>query len=226
MRLILLFTLFLAMACANKNKPKEKQNSIAITEDLIAVLDTIWSTEQTPITLRDSLIQKYGADSKEAQVQQEIYKKNHAINEKRIKEILDKNGWPDKNIIGEQGNWTICNVIQHSDNEIRIKYLPMMRQAVKDKKLEARFLVRAEDRIATERGDPQIYGGQMKYYPETKSFNVWPVYDPVNIDKRRAKIGLGPIAEHLRDRFDFEWNLEEQIKRTAEFEAAMNKKEE
>lgn len=226
MRLILLFTLFLAMACANKNKPKEKQNSMAITEDLIAVLDTIWSTEQTPITLRDSLIQKYGADSKEAQVQQEIYKKNHAINEKRIKEILDKNGWPDKNIIGEQGNWTICNVIQHSDNEIRIKYLPMMRQAVKDKKLEARFLVRAEDRIATERGDPQIYGGQMKYYPETKSFNVWPVYDPVNIDKRRAKIGLGPIAEHLRDRFDFEWNLEEQIKRTVEFEAAMNKKEE
>ncbi len=226
MRLILLFTLCLAMACANKNKPKEKQNPIAITEDLIAVLDTIWSTEQTPITLRDSLIQKYGADSKGAQVQQEIYEKNHGINEKRIKEILDKNGWPDKNIIGEQGNWTICNVIQHSDNEIRIKYLPMMRQAVKDKKLEARFLVRAEDRIATERGDPQIYGGQMKYYPETKSFNVWPVYDPVNIDKRRAEIGLGPIAEHLRDRFDFEWNLEEQIKRTAEFEAAMNKKEE
>ncbi len=226
MRIILLFTLCLAMACAPKNKPKEKQNSIKITEDLIAVLDTIWISEQTPITLRDSLIQKYGADSKEAQVQQEIYEKNHAINEKRIKEILDKNGWPDKNIIGEQGNWTICNVIQHSENEIRIKYLPMMRQAVKDKKLEARFLVRAEDRIATERGDPQIYGGQMKYYPETKSFNVWPVYDPINIDKRRAKIGLGPIAEHLRDRFDFEWNLEEQIKRTAEFEAAMNKKEE
>jgi len=65
----------------------------------------------------------------------------------------------------------------------------------------------------------------MKYYPETKSFNVWPVYDPVNIDKRRAEIGLGPIAEHLKNRFDFEWNLEEQIKRTAEFEAEMNKKE-
>ena len=82
---------------------------------------------------------------------------------------------------GEQGNWTICNVIQHSDNEVRIQYLPMMRQAVKDKKLEPRFLVRAEDRIATERGDLQIYGGQMKYYPETKSFNLWPVFEPKNI---------------------------------------------
>lgn len=77
--------------------------------------------------------------------------------------------------------------------------------------------MRAEDRIATEQGELQIYGGQMKYYPETKSFNVWPVFDPINIDKRRAKIGLEPIAEFLKNRFDFEWNLEEQLIRTAEF---------
>jgi len=87
-----------------------------------------------------------------------------------------------------------------------------------DKKLQARYLVRAEDRIATDKGELQIYGGQMKYYPETKSFNVWPVHDPVNIDKRRAEIGLEPIAGFLKNRFDFEWNLEEQIKRSEEFE--------
>ena len=62
----------------------------------------------------------------------------------------------------------------------------------------------------------------MKYYPKTKSFNVWPVLDPKNIDKRRAEIGLEPIAEFLKSRFDFEWNLEEQIKRTEEFERKRN----
>jgi hypothetical protein len=100
-----------------------------------------------------------------------------------------------------------------------------MRKAANDKQLNPRFLVRAEDRIATERGDLQIYGGQMKYYPATKTFNVWPIYDPINIDKRRAKIGLGSIAEHLKNRFNFEWNLEEQIKRTAEYEKEQNKNE-
>ncbi|MCB0278678.1 MAG: hypothetical protein KDD94_04200, partial [Calditrichaeota bacterium] len=55
-------------------------------------------------------------------------------------------------------------------------------------------------------------------YPETKSFNVWPVFDPENIDKRRAEIGLGPIADFLKRRFNFKWNLKEQLKRTAEFE--------
>ncbi len=217
MRLILMVTLLLTVACSNEQgneAPTNKQTPV----DLIAVLDTIWRTEQGPITLRDSLIKIYGADSKEVQAQQETYKKNHLVNEEKVKTILDKYGWPTKEMIGEQGNWTICNVIQHSDNEVRIKYLQMMRKAVKDEKLEPRFLVRAEDRIATEKGELQIYGGQMKYYPETKTFNVWPVYDPVNIDKRRAEIGLEPIAEFLKNRFDFEWNLEEQIKRSEEFE--------
>ncbi|MFT5164964.1 MAG: hypothetical protein ACI8P3_000188 [Saprospiraceae bacterium] len=222
MRIILIFTLLLAMACSNKNKSKETPTYVQVTENFIEVLDTIWETEQEPITLRDSLMKIYGAESKEVKEQQEIYEKNHVGNEKKVTDILDNYGWPTKEMIGEQGNWTICNVIQHSDNEIRIKYLPMMRQAVKEKKLAPRFLVRAEDRIATERGDLQIYGGQMKYYPETKTFNVWPVYDPVNINKRRAEIELEPIAVFLKNRFDFEWNLEEQIKRTAEFEKERN----
>ena len=224
MRILLLFILLSIMACANDQVSSDASVEKKTKPDLIAVLDTIWNMEQQPIRLRDSLMDVYGAESKEALEQQEVYKRNHVINEKKVKAILES-GWPDKELIGENGNLTICNVLQHSDNEVRIKYLPLMKQAVLDKKLEPRFLVRAEDRIATERGDLQIYGGQMKYYPETKSFNVWPVYDPVNIDKRRAEIGLGPIAEHLKNRFDFEWNLEEQIKRTEEFEKAKLEKE-
>ncbi len=216
MKFTVILFLLISISCVNNSKSEKSVTSIQNTKNLVAVLNTIWQTEQTPITLRDSLMRIYGAESKEYQVQQKIYEENHIINEKKVATILN-NGWPTKEIAGERGNWTLCNVIQHSDNKIRLKYLPMMRQAVKEKILEPRFLARAEDRIATERGDLQIYGGQMKYYPETKTFNVWPVFDPINIDKRRAEIGLEPIAEFLKNRFDFEWNLEEQIKRTIEF---------
>ncbi|SEK46895.1 hypothetical protein SAMN04487910_0597 [Aquimarina amphilecti] len=218
MKYILLSCLIFLLNCSNKTNSKGVSTALEKEENLIEVLDTIWTTEQTPIRLRDSLIAIYGVDSELVKEQQTIIEKNHTINEKKVKTILDNYGWPTKEKAGEQGNWTICNVIQHSDNEVRIQYLPMMRQAVKDKKLEPRFLVRAEDRIATERGDLQIYGGQMKYYPETKSFNLWPVFDPENIDKRRTEIGLDSIAVFLKNRFDFEWNLKEQIKRAEEFE--------
>lgn len=220
MKYILLFSLALVLNCSNKTKADAQTTVNEEKENLIAIIDDIWQTEQGPIRLRDSLMSIHGVDSELVKEQQIIIDKNHIINEKRVKTILEKHGWPTKDMIGERGNWTICNVIQHSDNAVRIQYLPMMRQAVEDKILEPRFLVRAEDRIATERGDLQIYGGQMKYYPETKSFNLWPVFDPENIDKRRTAIGLDSIAIFLKNRFDFEWNLEEQIKRTKAFELA------
>jgi hypothetical protein len=220
MRILFPCLLVVTLACTAEKQQDKISDPLEDPAYLVAVLDTINRTEHVPINLRDSLMDVYGVESEQAQEQQLIYEHNHVINEVKVRNILDTYGWPKKEIIGETGNRTICNVIQHSDNEIRIKYLPMMRQAVMDQQLDPRFLVRAEDRIGTERGDLQIYGGQMKYYPETKTFNVWPVYDPVNIDKRRAEIGLGPIAEHLKTRFDFEWNLEEQLQRTAEFEQA------
>ena len=217
-KLALFSLLFVSISCSQEKVKNDDLDANKVVEvDLIALLDTVWTTEQEPITKRDAMLDTYGADSEEFEKYQAIYEQNHAINEQKIATILE-NGWPSKAQIGERGNRTICNVIQHSDNEIRLKYLPMMKQAVLENKLEPQLLVRAEDRIATERGDLQIYGGQMKYYPETKSFNVWPVYDPINIDKRRAEIGLGPIAEHLKNRFDFEWDLQEQIKRSEIFE--------
>lgn len=220
---LVLSVLFLSNCKTENSKSKETSTVTKNQENLIAVLDTIWNTEQRPIRLRDSLMKIYGTESELVKEQQAIYKSNHRVNELKVKNILDTYGWPTKEMAGEQGNWTICNVIQHSDNEVRVHYLPMMRQAVKDKKLEPRFLVRAEDRIATERGDLQIYGGQMKYYPETKSFNLWPVFEPENIDKRRTEIGLDSISIFLKNRFNFEWNLEEQIKRTEEFKKEREK---
>jgi len=227
-KLVFLFlSLFVASCAREKNTLKTQQTekeNLLDGKNLVALLDTIWRTEQEPIQLRDSLGRVHGYESEEFQKQNEIYHRNHDINERKIREILDSQGWPSRDIIGEQGNLTICNVLQHSEVEIRKKYLPIMRKAVEEKELAPRLLARAEDRLATDRGDLQIYGGQMKYYPETKSFNVWPVYDPVNIDKRRAEIGLIPIAEHLKNRFDFDWNLEEQIKRSEEFEKQLQDK--
>lgn len=218
MRLITICILLLALSCSNNKEAPKDQTPKIDRASLMLALDSIWTAEQEPLRLRDSFMRKFGDESAEFNQQQAIADKNHVINEKKVKNILDTYGWPAEEIIGEQGSLTIANVIQHAPLEVRQQYLPMMKQAVLEKKLQPRFLVRAEDRIATDLGELQIYGGQMKFYPETKTFNVWPIFDPENIDKRRAEIGLGPIAEHLKNRFNFEWNLEEQIQRTKEFE--------
>ncbi|MBD0405405.1 DUF6624 domain-containing protein [Flammeovirga sp. EKP202] len=221
MRILLFFSLLTIISCSKPSEKVQSSTSSIPPKDLVALLDTIWKTEQTPIRLRDSLGKVHGYESVEFEKQNEIYHENHLINEAKILAILDAQGWPSISHIGEQGNLTICNVLQHSGIEIRKKYLPMMKQAVQDKNLSPRLLARAEDRLATDRGELQIYGGQIKYYPQTKSFDVWPIVDPENVDQRRAEIGLEPIADFLGSRRNpLEWNLEEQIKRTAEFQQA------
>lgn len=223
MRFLLVLLAIALIGCKEKHVPEKTEHSV--TPNYISEIEAIWDSEQTPVRKRDSLIDIYGTEHPLVKEQHEIYKKNHIVNEQKVIALLEKHGWPTNEMIGDNGNWTIANVLQHSDYEIKVKYLPLMKTAVKEGKLEARFLVRAADRIATDRGELQIYGGQMKYYPETKSFNVWPVYDPVNIDKRRAEIGLEPIADFLKARFDFEWDLEEQVKRSEEFEKNRRKQE-
>lgn len=218
-KVVILFFVIVLMACSETNKSKQQVPPEKLpTVDLVAVLDSIWQTEQIPIRKRDSAFHASGDQSELYLKYQGIYKRNHLINEQKIAAIL-KAGWPSITEIGEQGNITICNVLQHSSLEVRLKYLPLMQQAVTNKQLASWLLARAEDRIATDRGELQIYGGQIKYYPETKSFDVWPIVDPENVDKRREAIGLEPIAIFLKNRrFPLVWNLEEQLKRTADFE--------
>jgi len=226
LNLVIVLIGLVSISCGQEKKTSlesQEENSME-RKDLIVILDTIQRLDREPLIMRDSMGKIYGPESEEAQFYQRIFWKNHPSNIKKIREILGKENWPDSTLIGPQGNEIICTILQHSDQETREHYIPRMKQAVLDKKLEARWLVRAEDRIATDKGELQTYGGQMKWYPETKTFNVWPIYDPVNIDKRRAEIGLIPIAEHLKNRFDFEWNLEEQIKRSKEFEMEELKK--
>ena len=229
----IMFLGIFVLASCNQVKPENSAVNKAVKADsinkdnLVAMLDTIWRTEQQPIRTRDSLGKVHGYESAAFQKQNEIYHRNHDINEKKILDFLDTQGWPDKSVVGEQGHLTICNVLQHSGLEVRMKYIPMMKMAVKDKGLAPRLLARSEDRLATDRGELQIYGGQIKYYPETKGFNVWPILDPENVDKRRAEIGLVPMAEFLANlRNPLKWDLEEQIRRTKEFELAKGTKSE
>ncbi len=59
---------------------------------------------------------------------------NDSTNLIQVINILETYGWLGADAVGEQGNATIFLVIQHADLKTQEKYLPMMRQAVKNGK--------------------------------------------------------------------------------------------
>ncbi|MDQ1162448.1 hypothetical protein QE422_002816 [Chryseobacterium sp. SORGH_AS 447] len=165
---------------------------------------------------------KFGPESKEMQDLWKITSQKDSINLLKIKKILDEKGWVGKDKVGAQANSALFLVIQHADLETQKKYLPMMKEAVIKGNASPGSLALLIDRIEIREGRKQIYGSQIGSNPYNKILYVLPLIDPDNVDKRRAEVGLGPIAEYIKN-WNLVWDVEKYKSELPELEK-LNKK--
>lgn len=190
-----------------------------LDKPLVAILDTIYQEDQTYRRQIGEIEEKYGNESEEMKKHWELINQKDSINLIKIRKILDEKGWLGSNVIGNQGNSTLFLVIQHSPLEVQEKYLPMMRDAVKNGNANSSSLALLEDRVALRKGGKQIYGSQISRDQETGEYFVSPLEDPENVDKRRAEVGLGPIADYIS-----KWNMTWDVKKHIESSEKQEKK--
>ena len=169
-------------------------------------LDSIYLDDQKYRQQFEDIYIKHGPESIQMKALWNIMNKTDSLNLKKIKLILHRYGWLGPETVGSNGNSAFFLVIQHSDKETQQQYLPLMRSAVKNKKANAQDLALLEDRVSLKVGKKQIYGSQIGRDDKTQKFYLLPLLDPDNVDNRRAKIGLGPIAEYLSE-WQIDWNL-------------------
>jgi len=197
----------------NKAKAEAKFN-----KPLIVQLDSIFNDDQKYRNQIGEIEKKYGWESKEMKNHWKIIIEKDSLNLINIKSILDTYGWLGAEVIGEQGNTTLFLVIQHSDQTTQEKYLPIMRDAVKNGRAQASALALLEDRVALGRGKRQLYGSQIGRDQETQLFYVRPLEDPDNVDTRRADVGLEPLEKYGKQ-FQIRWNPEQYKKDLPAIEA-------
>lgn len=191
-----------------QNKEKAEAN---LNKPLIEILDSIYLEDQTYRKQLDIVKKQYGRESNELKNLWKIIIEKDSINLIKVKSILDKYGWLGADVVGTQGNSTLFLVIQHSNLPTQEKYLPMMREAVKNGKAQGSSLALLEDRVALGQGKRQIYGSQIGRDNETQLSYVLPLEDPDNVDKRRASVGLGPLSEYI-SRWQIKWDVEQYKK--------------
>ena len=190
----------------NKDKFEVKLN-----KPIVAKLDSIYDADQKYRFELLELQKKYGFESLEEKAQWKIIYTKDSINLIKVKSILDKFGWLGSEIVGKKGNSTLFLVIQHSDQATQEKYLPMMREAVKNGHAQGSNLALLEDRVALGQGKKQIYGSQISRNPETNLFYVMPLENPESVNERRAQVGLGRIEDYVNN-WKIKWNVEEYKK--------------
>jgi len=198
-----------------------KQN---LDEDIISHLDVIYDEDQDE-SIRfqiEDISARQGNDCDSVSALYKIMFERDSVHLIYVKKILEERGWlgPDK--IGIQGNITLWLVIQHSGLAVQEKYLPMMREAVKNRNAFARHLALLEDRVAIGQGKKQIYGSQLGYDSLTGNVYPLPLIDPDNVDKRRSDVGLDSLQEYLSG-YDATWDLEAYKKKLPEYEAKQKK---
>jgi hypothetical protein len=118
-------------------------------------------------------------------------------NRVRLKEVVDKHGWPGKSLAGKDGAHAAWLLVQHADGELAFqkRCLALMKSAAKGD-VEPQEIAYLTDRILVAEKKKQTYGTQLQRQGDR--FTPQPIEDEANVDKRRAEVGLPPLAEYLK----------------------------
>lgn len=126
--------------------------------------------------------------------------------------ILDKYGWLEKSKVGEKAAESIFYVIQHTDLNTIKKYFPQFRTLAERGEASARLCAMMEERMLMWEGKKQIYGSQASnaLRPD-KSFAIWPIENPADVNVRRKKAGFANTVEEYAAALNAAYDPNEEL---------------
>ncbi|WP_338758873.1 DUF6624 domain-containing protein [Massilia sp. METH4] len=112
----------------------------------------------------------------------------------RLKEIVAKEGWPTKSMVGEDGALAAWLLAQHADRDraFQADVLARIEKLLDSGEVSRKNYAYLYDRI----NEPQRYGTQGMCVEPTR-WAPRAIEDEGKVDKRRAEVGLPPIAEYI-----------------------------
>jgi hypothetical protein len=124
----------------------------------------------------------------------DIDRKNTA----RMKEIVEKHGWPGRALVGEDGAHAAWLLVQHADKdrEFQKHCLELLEKAVKAGDASGADLAYLTDRVLVAESKKQRYGTQFR--TTDGKLEPYPIEDEANVDRRRKAVGLSTLAEYRK----------------------------
>lgn len=111
-----------------------------------------------------------------------------SMNLQRVKQILQKSGYPSKKDVGSMGSLAVFSVVQHSSLDDQLEMLPALEKAAENDDINAAYMAMLYDRIAVRENRPQKYGTQMD-----ANGKLCPLLDASKVNEWRKEVGMPPI---------------------------------
>jgi hypothetical protein len=119
-------------------------------------------------------------------------------NTARMKEIVDKHGWPGKSLVGATGAQDAWLLVQHADRDpaFQKRCLELMTPLVATGEVSGVNVAYLTDRVRVADGKPQVYGTQFRQVDG--KMEPSPIEDEARVDERRKSVGLPTLAEYRK----------------------------
>jgi hypothetical protein len=116
----------------------------------------------------------------------------------RLRQIVKTYGWPTYDLVGKQGADWAWLLVQHSDHApaFQRECLDLMTPLLAKRQVTKQNYAYLTDRVLLAEGKKQLYATQ--FVLENGVWNPKPLEDPDNVEKRRAEMGLGTLAEYRK----------------------------
>jgi hypothetical protein len=113
-----------------------------------------------------------------------------------LKQLITEIGWPGTSLVGVDGANAAWLLVQHADADPKFQeqVLPLMEAAVDNREAFPDRFAMLTDRVLRAQNKRQRYGTQFQI--SNGVMTMQPVRDKANLDARRRKMGLPPIAEY------------------------------
>ncbi len=121
------------------------------------------------------------------------------INFAAAKKMIDANGFPDHDMVGEEATHKFWMMVQHMDGypNFQMQVLRRMSGPVDQNKASSKDFAYLTDRVLINQQRPQHFGTQVYYDNVAKTYKPHPVDDITRTNERRAEIGLAPLDDFL-----------------------------
>ena len=126
--------------------------------------------------------------------QQKMYVEHFAALEK----MIGDEGWISQKKYGEEASLQALTILKNAPPNQLDKHLSLVLDAAKNGEANLAEVAFIHDKVLMHRSEKQLYGTQIAFNEKKGINDVYPIKDPANVDKRRAEVGLEPLAEALK----------------------------
>ena len=132
-----------------------------------------------------------------------------SANTKRLEELFDRFGFPNKKMVGAEAVQAFMILLQHTTTDkLRERSVKPITKAFTAKELTPQDYANFIDRLRLHQGKGQLYGSGFE--SKDGKLVLSKTDDIGNLEKRRRRIGLPPLSEYIQMLKDM-YHLEVQV---------------